>query len=134
MKLATTSSRMNEKRTWVEKVTDDTNSWLLAANLQREGHFEDAASHYIKDASEQKDKNILRAALSISSAANCLANIDKIQESARLFLRASKLYETASESVNGDYKLKNWLSERISYCYMRASNSDKGTAEVKDNK
>jgi len=113
--------RKIEKRTWVEKVTDDTNPWLSARNLLREGQYEDAAQCYLKDASEQKEKNILRTALSISAAARCLAQIDKAQESSQLFLEASKLYKSAIESENRDESFLNWISERISYCQSRAA-------------
>ena len=120
-----------EKRTWVEKVTDDTNHWLLARNLLREGHFEDAAQHYLEDASEQKEKNVLRAALSISAAARCLDTIGKTQESSELFLKAGMLYESAKESENSDESYVDWISERISHCQRRASfqNSEKPTVE-----
>ncbi|UCE73533.1 MAG: hypothetical protein JSV56_10970 [Methanomassiliicoccales archaeon] len=124
MKSLTQQTRKIEKRTWVEKVTDDTNSWLLARNLLREGHFEDAAQQYLEDASEQKEKNVLRAALSISAAARCLASIGKTQESSDLFLKAGMLYESARESENSDQSYTDWISERIFYCQRRASHQE----------
>lgn len=131
MKALTQQTRRIEKRTWVEKVTDDTNHWLLARNLLRERHFEDAAQHYLKDASEQKEKNILRAALSICAAARCLASIGKTQESSDLFLKASMLYESAKESENNDESYMDWISERISYCQSQAAEqkNEKSTVE-----
>ena len=124
MKSIVPSVRKVEKRTWVEKVTDDTNHWLLARNLIREGHFEDAAQQYLEDSSEQKEKNTLRAALSISAAARCLAIIGKTQESSNLFHKAAILYESAKESENNDESYVNWITERISHCQRRASHKE----------
>lgn len=124
MKALVQAIRKIEKRTWVEKVTDDTNAWLLARNLIREGHFEDAAQQYLKDASQQEEKNILRAALSISAAARCLDSIGKTEESCALFQKAGMLYESVKEKENSDESYKKWISARISYCQMKASNHE----------
>ncbi|UCG68595.1 MAG: hypothetical protein JSV09_12410 [Thermoplasmata archaeon] len=119
MKLSNEPTRKIEKRTWVEKVTDDTNSWLLARNLERDDVFQDAASYYLKDASEQRDKNPLRTALSMSSAARCFAELGKNQRSYELFLEAMALYESVKES---QYEQQDWdwLTERIRYCKREA--------------
>lgn len=120
MKSITPSNEEPEKKTWVEKVTDDSNHWLLARNLEKDGILRDAARHYLKDASEQKDKNVLRAALSLSCAGRCLAQMGKNLEASHLFLKASRLYESASELFCSDRSESLWLSERISYCRGRA--------------
>ncbi|MFQ5885331.1 MAG: hypothetical protein ACE5IO_09560, partial [Thermoplasmata archaeon] len=116
MKLVVASTKEPEKRTWVEKVTDDKNYWLLARNLEKDGLLREAVHRYLKDASEQREKNILRTALSVTCAGRCLARLGKTLDASRLFIKALRFYESAMKSARLSSSDRDWLSERISYC------------------
>ncbi|MFQ6128792.1 MAG: hypothetical protein ACE5QW_07825 [Thermoplasmata archaeon] len=129
-KTAVPKEKGPEKRTWVEKVTDDTNHWLSARSLEKDELYERAAYHYLKDACEQRSENILRTALSAFCAGRCLALTGDIR-AASLFLAAGRLYESAFDSVPGSGSEADWLLERISYCRSKASDLGNGKHTAK---
>ncbi|MFQ6107813.1 MAG: hypothetical protein ACE5QF_09575 [Thermoplasmata archaeon] len=120
MKSVVRTSKPPEKRTWVEKVTDDDNHWLMARSLEKDGLHKEAAYHYLKDASRQRDLNILRAALSSFRAGMCLSSAGENQRAVRLLLAARDLYRKAA-SVSAGGPDAAWLRERISCCRRGAS-------------
>ncbi|MFQ5910005.1 MAG: hypothetical protein ACE5IJ_04695 [Thermoplasmata archaeon] len=103
----------------MEKVTDDSNHWLLARSLERDGFHNKAACHYLKDAREHKNGNVLRTALSTFCAGRCLALAGEAREAASLYIVAIRLYDNALGSVSGGSE-SEWLTERISYCRSKA--------------
>ena len=54
-------------KTWLQRLTDESNLWFNALKAEDEGSFEIAFSYYIKDALERiKQRSLVRAALSCS--------------------------------------------------------------------
>ncbi len=65
-----------QKRTWAEKVTDESNAWLSARRLEAMGDMQEAARAYAKDAEFWMEKeNYARAALSTACEARCSARV-----------------------------------------------------------
>jgi len=112
--------RTEEKRSWVEKVTDEDNNWLIARNFEKDKFYKKAANYYLKDAKEQKEKNPLRSALSTSCAGRCLALAGNINGASLLYDRATRLYESIQNLTQGCDPKDDWLTERISFCRSQA--------------
>mgnify|MGYP006207602731 CR=1 FL=1 len=63
-------------KTWLQRLTDESNLWFNAVRAEDDGNLEDAISYYIKDALEcARQRSLVRSALSCSCAANCLAKM-----------------------------------------------------------
>ena len=109
-----------EKKTWVEKVTDDSNHWFLARSLERDGLYKEASYQYLQDASHERQRNILRAALSTVYAGRCLAAAGETRMAVQLYLEAGRLYKQVLSSTGCDHPNMAWLSRMISYCRSKA--------------
>ncbi len=116
MKAPLPGLRTEEKRSWVEKVTDEDNNWLIARNYEKDRFFDKAARHYLKDAREQKGKNPLRSALSMSCAGRCLALAGDEDNASVLYDWATRLYERVQDASNNGDGETDWLVRRISFC------------------
>ncbi len=118
-----------QKRTWAEKVTDDSNAWLHARRLELEGDLGAAAEAYARDKETWLGRNrYARAALSSASAARCLSRLavdggTAFHEAAELFMEAARL-ALASNPLNALQ-----LFDRAEACYRR-SGDEQGTAEA----
>lgn len=85
-------------KTWLQRLTDESNLWFNAVKAEDEGDFSNAVSYYIKDAAECiKQRSLVRAALSCSCAANCLAKMGAGSHARMLYSEAAGIYAENSE-------------------------------------
>lgn len=85
-------------KTWLQRLTDESNLWFNAVKAEDEGNFESAASYYMKDALEcTRQRSLVRAALSCSCAANCLAKMGASAPARTLYSEAGGIYVENSE-------------------------------------
>ena len=85
-------------KTWLQRLTDESNLWFNAVKSEDEGNFEIAVSYYVKDALECiKQRSLVRAALSCSCAANCLARMGAYSPARTLYSAAAGIYVENSE-------------------------------------
>jgi TolA-binding protein len=103
----------------VEKVTDDSNVWLLAVRLEDEGDFQGAYKFFMKDAKEYKDKNLdSRVALSYFCAARCKSNMGQEKKAKALYRSAGDHYTNfAKKSKKSSPKDASWASAKADECY-----------------
>jgi hypothetical protein len=106
-----------QKRSWAEKVTDDSNAWLLARRLETDGDLARAAAEYARDKEMWLSRDHhSRAALSAACAARCMSRLEVNGGTA--FKEAGRLYMEAAQralSVNPPNALQ--LFERADECY-----------------
>ena len=79
-------------KTWLQRLTDESNLWFSAVKAEDEGDFVTAASNYVEDASQCLGRNLVRAALSCTCAANCLAKLGATAQACTLHSLAAKIY------------------------------------------
>lgn len=85
-------------KTWLQRLTDESNLWFNAVKAEDEGSLESAISYYMKDAAECiKQRSLVRAALSCSCAANCLARMNAWSPARALYSEAAGIYVENSE-------------------------------------
>jgi hypothetical protein len=87
-------------KTWLQRLTDESNLWFNAVKAEDDGNFENAISYYMKDALESiKHHSLVRAALSCSCAANCLAKMGALSPARMLYSEAGGIYVENSKAV-----------------------------------
>ena len=103
-----------QARTWLQKLTDESSLWFNAVKAEDNGDFIEAASLYLKDAEQSsKNESSVRQALSVSCAANCLAQIGASLDSRQLFGEAARLYvRNADRVISGSIREALWCFEQ----------------------
>jgi hypothetical protein len=87
----------------MDRITDESNLWLNAIKAEDEGDYLEAFLFYLKDSSEcLKQKSTVRAALSCSCAANCLAMTGNLAAARQLYGQTATMYEKNANSVIGN--------------------------------
>jgi hypothetical protein len=82
----------------MDSLTDDKNTWFNAVRLEDSQNYSSAAIAYLEDGSHSLDKNLyVRAAMSSTCAAFCLATVGDIEDSIELFSVAASLYEYSAD-------------------------------------
>lgn len=85
-------------KTWLHRLTDESNLWFNAVKAEDDGDFETAVSYYMKDALECiRQQSLVRAALSCSCAANCLVRMGSLSFARTLYSEAGTIYVENSE-------------------------------------
>src|SRR5688572_28743148 len=85
-------------KTWLQRLTDESNLWFNAVKAEDEGDLSGAASYYVKDAAEcTRQRSLVRAALSCSCAANCLAKMGAGPHARMLYSEPAGIYVENSE-------------------------------------
>jgi hypothetical protein len=85
-------------KTWLQRLTDESNLWFNAVKSEDENNLNNAASFYIKDALECiKQHSLVRAALSCSCAANCLTRMGATLQARKLYSAAAAIYMENSD-------------------------------------
>lgn len=112
--------RPPEKRTWAEKVTDDSNAWLAARRLEVEGDLQGAAQAYARDADVWCQRgHPARAALSRACEARCLSILGADGMSG--YEHAGDLYlEAARRTLRDDPRAALQLLDRAQGCFERS--------------
>jgi len=116
-------------KTWLQRLTDGSNLWFNAVKSEDEGSFERAISYYMQDALQcMRDRSLVRAALSCSCAANCLANIGAWSPARTLYSEAASLYVENSEvAITKSIREALWCLREAFENYVLAGDS---TAET----
>lgn len=91
-------------KTWLQRLTDESNSWFSAVKAEDDGDFLAAASNYIGDSTRCLEQNLVRSALSCTCAANCLMQLGAQTHARKLYSVAARIYldnsgVTMSESI-----------------------------------
>jgi hypothetical protein len=84
-------------KTWLQRLTDESNLWFSAVKAEDEGEFLDAASNYIEDAIRCLEHNLVRAALSCTCAANCMMRLGAQSQARSLYSLAARIYMDNSD-------------------------------------
>jgi hypothetical protein len=79
-------------KTWLQRLTDESNLWFSAVKAEDEADFVEAASSYLQDASQCLEQNLVRSALSCTCAANCLMKLGAKSEAEKLYALAGRIY------------------------------------------
>lgn len=95
--------------TWIDKITDESNTWLNACRLEDVGNYADAIILYLKDAAESlRIGSLVRAGLSCSCAADCLVKLKVEALPKKLYFKAATIYrEITKSAIHGS--IREWL-------------------------
>jgi hypothetical protein len=112
-------------KTWLQRLTDESNLWFNAVKSEDEGNFENAVSYYIRDALECiKQHSLVRAALSCSCAANCLARMGAWSPARTLYSEAAGIYVENSEvAMSESIREALWSLQEAFENYVLAGDS-----------
>ena len=92
-----------QARTWLQRLTDESSLWFNAVKAEDSGDLATAASFYLKDAEASgKNRSIVRQALSISCAANCISRLGSEADARQLYSQAAKQYAKNAETAMHD--------------------------------
>jgi hypothetical protein len=96
-------------KTLIDRLTNESNTWLNACRLEDVGNYADAIILYLNDATESiRIGSLVRAGLSCSCAADCLVKFKVEVLPKKLYFKAATIYmEIAKSAV---YKsIRKWL-------------------------
>jgi hypothetical protein len=112
-------------KTWLQRLTDESNLWFNAVKAEDEGNLESAVSYYIKDALECiKQRSLVRVALSCSCAANCLARMGAWSRARTLYSEAGSIYVENSEvAMSESIREALWSLQEAFENYVLAGDS-----------
>lgn len=108
--------------TWLDRITDESNTWLSAVKAEEGSEFGRAATLYLEDASESLEAgSAVRAALSCSCAASCLWKLGAEGDARRLYFEAGVIYsETAGSKFSTSLREALWALQRAYICFVMA--------------
>lgn len=112
-------------KTWLQRLTDESSLWFNAVKAEDEGDLESAVSNYIKDALEcVKQHSLVRAALSCSCAANCLARMGSLSHARTLYSEAGSIYvENSQVALSESIREALWSLQEAFENYALAGDS-----------
>jgi len=112
--------------TWAARIVSRHNLWLGATHKEDDGDISGAVLLYVKDALACiKSRNLPRAALSCSSAANCLEKTGKVKIAKALYAEAASIYEDYSnESLDRAIRESIWSLQRAYENYILAEDEE----------
>ena len=113
--------------TWMDRITNESNLWFNALKSEDGSNYHEAFFLYMKDATESlKQHALIRAALSCSSAANCLTRTTDLAFANHLYLHTAMIYETNGDLVIGEsVREALWSYQEAFEYYHLACQSDK---------
>ena len=113
--------------TWLERLTEDSNSWFNALRAEGEGDLVSAIVLYLNDAAECiRRGSLARAALSCSCAADCLLKTGDPNRARRFYREAGSIYrENFEGAINGSVREALWSLERAYECFLLADDSSR---------
>jgi hypothetical protein len=122
-----------EAITWIERITDETNPWLTANMKEDEHDYLQAVTLYLKDAGECLSQNALvKAALSCSCAADCLAKIGQSYYAQVLYSETAHLYLENADSIIGKSVRESVWSLREAHEYFLLAEDKLGARQAYD--
>lgn len=93
----------------MDSFTDELNAWFNAVRLEDSHDYSSASLVYLEDAGRCLSRNILvRAAMSTSCAASCLATMGDTEDALKLYSAAATLYE-----YNADLSIGKSMRESL---------------------
>lgn len=112
-------------KTWLQRLTDESNLWFNAVKAEDEGNFEIAVSYYMQDALECiKQRSLVRAALSCSCAANCLVRMGSLSSARVLYSEAGTIYvENSTVALSESIREALWSLQEAFENYALAGDS-----------
>ena len=119
--------RLKKFETWMDRITNESNSWLNAIKAEDDGNYLEAFLFYLKDSSDcVKQNSLVRAALSCSCAANCLLITGNLAASRQLYMQTASIYENNANLVIG-YSVREalWSYQQAYEYYTLAYNNNK---------
>jgi hypothetical protein len=120
-------------KTWLQRLTDESNLWFNAVKAEDEGNFESAIRYYLKDAMEcLGQRSLVRAALSCSCAANCLARMGALSLACKLYSEAAGIYvENSDIAMSESIREALWSLQEAFENYALAGDSTADTVREK---
>jgi len=111
----------------MDRITDDDNLWFSAIKLEDAGKYLEAFVYYLKDSSECLKQNALvKAALSCSCAAICLAYEGNLVAARSLYLETARIYEENADFIIGESIRESlWSLQEAYEYYLLGGNDDK---------
>ena len=108
--------------TWLNRLTDESNLWLMAAKSEDSSRFVDAAHFYLRDATQcVRKNNLVQAALSCSSAASCLEKLGYGAFADQLYAEAASIHvDNAIRVIGVSIRERLWSLERAHVFFLLA--------------
>ena len=108
--------------TWLHRLTDESNLWLMASLSEDSRRFADAADYYIRDATQCVKKNyLIQAALSCSCAASCLEKLGYAEFADQLYAEAASIHvDNAIRVIGVSIRERLWSLERAHVFFLLA--------------
>lgn len=113
-------------KTWLQRLTDESNLWFNAVKAEDESDLARAVEFYVKDASEcLKQRSLVRAALSCSCAASCLARMGAGPHAQTLYSEAAGIYmENAGIAMSESIRETLWSLQEAYENFVLAGDAD----------
>ncbi len=110
------------EQTWLNRLTDESNLWLMAAKSEDSGRFVDAADFYLRDATQcVRNNKLVQAAFSCSCAASCLEKIGYLACADLLYAEAASIHVDNGIRVIGvSISERLWSLERAHVFFLLA--------------
>ena len=109
----------------MDRITDDDNLWFNAIKFEDAGKYLEAFVCYLKDSTESlKQNSLVKAALSCSCAAICLAYQGNLMAARRLYLETARIYEENADFIIGQSIRESLWSLQEAYEYYLLGGSD----------
>jgi hypothetical protein len=117
----------------VDRITDESNPWLNAIKSEDERDFASAVTLYLRDASDNLERNMpAKAALSSSCAAECLERLSLFSHARLLYRETAAIYaENADRVVGTSVREMLWSLQESSQFYLMAGDKAKSEETYK---
>jgi len=120
-----------QNTTWIDRIADDSNLWFRATKSEDEEDYLSAIRFYLQDASDCLGQHILlRAALSSSCAADCLARMGDLSLSHALYSETASIYQENSEITMSHSIRESLWSLRETYEYLLLAGENQKAQEI----
>jgi hypothetical protein len=122
-----------QSSTWVDRITDESNPWLNAIKSEDERDFASAVTLYLRDASENLERNMpAKAALSSSCAADCLERLSLFGYARLLYRETAAIYAENADRVAGtSVREMLWSLQESSQFYLMSGEKAKSVEAYK---
>jgi hypothetical protein len=115
----------------MDRITNESNLWLNAIKAEDDGNYIEAFLFYLKDSTEcLKQNSLVRAALSCSCAANCLATTGNLTAIRQLYMQTATIYENNANLVIGQSVREALWSYQQAYEYFSLACDDNKTQHI----
>ncbi|HVB12377.1 MAG TPA: hypothetical protein VNE86_04535 [Nitrososphaerales archaeon] len=117
--------------TWIDRIADDSNLWFRATRSEDEEDYLSAIRFYLQDASDCLGQHmLLRAALSSSCAADCLARMGDLSLAHSLYSETASIYQENSEITMSHSIRESLWSLRETYEYLLLAGENQKAQEI----